>query len=59
MGSVILILFFVVLVAFPGFYIITRKVFKKGSRRAALWLSVLLTALLVVFLAAVMDGAPL
>lgn len=59
MGSVILILFFVILVAFPGFYIITRKVFKRGSRRAAMWLSGLLTALLVVILAVIMAGAPL
>lgn len=59
MGSVILILVFVVLVAFPGFYIITRKVFKHGSRRAALWLSGLVSALLVAVLAVIMAGAPL
>lgn len=59
MGSIILILFFVVLVAFPGIYIITRKVFKRGSRRAALWLSGLVTALLVAVMAVVMAGAPL
>ena len=59
MGAVILILVFAALVGFPGFYIITRKVFKGGSRKAALWLSALVTLLLVVVLAVVMAGAPL
>lgn len=56
MGGVILILVFAALVEFPGFYIITRKVFKGGSRKSALWLSLLVTALFVGVLAALMAG---
>ena len=43
MISVIVILFFVVLLAVPGFYIISRKVFPQGSKKSALTLAVLLT----------------
>ncbi len=56
MGGVILILVFAALVGFPGFYIITRKVFKGGSRKAALWLSLLVTVVFVGALAALMAG---
>ena len=56
MGGVILILVFATLVGFPGFYIITRKVFKGGSRKAALWLSLLVTVVFVGALAALMAG---
>lgn len=56
MGGVILILVFAALVGFPGFYIITRKVFKGGSRKSALWLSLLVTVLFVGVLAALMAG---
>lgn len=56
MGGVILILVFAALVGFPGFYIITRKVFKGDSRKSALWLSLLVTALFVGVLAALMAG---
>lgn len=47
MLSLITIFLFVVLLAVPGFYIITRKVFPKGSKKAAMWISILLTAGLI------------
>lgn len=55
-GGVILILLFLILLAFPGFYIITRKIFPHGSKKAATWLSAGLTALLVVLLILVLKG---
>ncbi len=59
MGGILLILFFVILIAFPGVYIITRKVFARGDRKTALWMAGLVTLLLVVILSVVMAGAPL
>lgn len=59
MADVIIILFFVVLLAFPGFYVITRKIFPGGSRKAAFWLSGLVTAVLVGILTLVMAGVSL
>ncbi len=58
MMSIITILVFVVLLAVPGFYIITRKLFPKGSKKSAIWLSVLLTALLVGILTFVTASTP-
>ena len=58
MISVIVILFFVVLLAVPGFYIISRKVFPPGSKKSALTLAVLLTVLLVGILVAVVAFTP-
>ncbi|WP_428057138.1 hypothetical protein [Candidatus Avelusimicrobium alvi] len=58
MMSIITILVFVVLLAVPGFYIITRKLFPKGSKKSAMWLSVLLTALLVGILTFVTASTP-
>lgn len=58
MMSIITILVFVVLLAVPGFYIITRKLFPRGSKKSAMWLSVLLTALLVGILAFVTASTP-
>lgn len=58
MMSIIGILVFVVLLAVPGFYIITRKVFPKGSKKAAMTLAILLTILLVGILAAVTAFTP-
>ncbi len=52
------ILIFVVLLAFPGFYIITRKIFPKKSKRSATWISVLLTALLIGILATATIATP-
>ena len=51
MAGLIVIFIFVVLMAVPGFYIITRKLFAKNSKRSALWISILLTVLLVAVLA--------
>ncbi len=47
MMGIITILIFVVLLAIPGFYIITRKIFPKRSKKSAMWISILLTVLLV------------
>ena len=58
MISIITILIFVVLLAVPGFYIITRKIFPKGSKKSAMWVSVLLTILLVAILAFVTAATP-
>lgn len=58
MMSIITILVFVVLLAIPGFYIITRKLFPKGSKKSARWISVLLTVLLVGILAFVTASTP-
>lgn len=58
MMSIITILVFVVLLAVPGFYIITRKLFPKGNKKSAMWLSVLLTALLVGILTFVTASTP-
>lgn len=57
MLGILLILLFVVLVAFPGFYIITRRVFPHGRKRTAAWLAAGLTLLLVCILAALMAGS--
>ncbi len=51
MVGLIVIFVFVVLIAVPGFYIITRKMFPKSSKRSTLWITILLTALLVAVLA--------
>lgn len=59
MIGIISILIFVLLLAFPGFYIITRKVFPKKSKRSATWVSVLLTILLIGILATVTIVTPI
>ncbi len=48
------IFLFVILLAVPGFYLITRALFPKQSKRSARILSYVLTALLVSILAIVM-----
>lgn len=54
MTGLLLIFLFVILLALPGFYVITRWVFPKGSKRMARLLSYSLTALLVIILATIM-----
>lgn len=49
-----LIFLFVILLAIPGFYVITRAIFPKHSKRSARIISYILTGLLVAILAAVM-----
>ena len=56
MGGLIAILIFVVLLSLPGFYIITRSVFPRGSKKKAAWISIILTVLLVFILTASMIG---
>ena len=51
MTGLILIFLFVILLAVPGFYIITRAVWPKGSKKTARLVSYLLTALLATILA--------
>ena len=51
MVSLMIIFVFVILLAVPGFYIITRKLFPKNSKRSALWVAIGLTVVLVGFLA--------
>ena len=46
-----LIFLFVVLLAVPGFYLITRAIFPQHSKRAARRIAYLLTALLVTIIA--------
>lgn len=58
MMGLITILFFVVLLAVPGFYIITRKVFPRGSKKSAMWVSILLTVVLVVILVLALTATP-
>ncbi len=57
MGGLILILVFAALLALPGFYIITHSLFPHGSKKTAAYLSVGLTVLLVLILAALMLRA--
>ena len=54
MLGIILIFLFVVFLAWPGFYVLTRWVFPKGSKQTARLLAYSLTALLVAILATVM-----
>ena len=58
MAGIFSILIFVILLAFPGFYIITRKIFPKSSKRSTAWISALLTALLIGILATVTIATP-
>ena len=46
MAGLVIMIVFVVMIGFPGFYIITRKVFPRGSKAKAAWLCALLTAAL-------------
>ena len=57
MAGMILILIFVLLLAFPGFYIITHSIFPRGSKKMAAYIALGLTVLLVLILTAVMLGA--
>ena len=54
MTGIILIFLFVILLAVPGFYIITRAVWPKSSKKSARFVSYLLTVLLTAILAAIM-----
>ena len=52
MTGLVLIFLFVILLAVPGFYIITRAIWPKGSKKTARMASYLLTVLLAAILAA-------
>ena len=54
MTGLIFIFLFVILLAVPGFYVITRGLFPKHSKRSARLVSYVLTALLVAVLASIM-----
>ena len=47
MAGLIVIFCFVILMAVPGFYIITRKIFPKMSKRTVAWITFALTLVLV------------
>ncbi len=49
-----LIFLFVILLAIPGFYVITRAIFPKHSKRSARIVSYILTGLLVAILVTIM-----
>ena len=51
MAGLITIFVFVVLMAVPGFYIITHKIFPNMSKRNVMWITLIATA---VFVAALM-----
>lgn len=57
MWGLVGIFIFVLLLSFPGFYIITRKVFPRGSKRSAVWLSAAVTTILMIGLLLMMFGA--
>ena len=57
MSGLIVIFVFVILMALPGFYIITRKIFPKMSKRCVTRLSCGLTLLLVLALALLIWNA--
>ena len=54
MTGLFLIFVFVILLAIPGFYVMTRAIFPKHSKRSARIVSYILTGLLVAILAAIM-----
>ncbi len=56
MTGLILIFLFVILLAVPGFYLITRWVFPQGSKKNARRIALGLTILLVAALAAGLIG---
>ena len=47
MAGLITIFVFVILLALPGFYIITRKIFPNMSKKNASWLTVIVSVLFV------------
>ncbi len=47
MTGLIIIAVFAVMLGFPGFYIITRKIFPQGSKKTAALVCALLTAAMV------------
>lgn len=51
MVGLICILVFVGLMGFPGFYITTRKIFPKKSKKMAMWISIGVTTVLIALLA--------
>ncbi len=50
MAGLFVIFFFVILMAVPGFYIITRKIFPKMSKRTVAWITMALTIALILAL---------
>ena len=57
MGDMILILIFVILLAFPGFYIIMHSIFPHARKKTLAYIAALLTVLLVCVLLVTMVGA--
>lgn len=59
MWGIISILLFTALLAFPGFYIITRKIFPKKSKKMASWVAGITTAVFLFLLTLGMLGTTL
>lgn len=57
MLGIIFLLVLMVLIAFPGFFIITRKMFPRGPKKTAAWISAGLTTILVLILLGITLGA--
>lgn len=56
MWGLISISIFILLLSFPGFYLITRKVFPRSSKRSAAWISAAVTAVFLAMILAMMLG---
>ena len=56
MWGLVGIFIFVLLLSFPGFYLITRKVFPRSSKRSAAWISAVVTAVFLAMILAMMLG---
>lgn len=59
MWGIIAILIFTALLAFPGFYIITRKIFPRKSKKLASWTAGITTALFLLLLVVSLLGTTL
>ncbi len=56
MWGLLSILIFILLLSFPGFYLITRKIFPRSSKRNAAWISGVVTAVFLAGILAMMFG---
>ena len=58
MAGLVIVIVFVVMIGFPGFYIITRKMFPRSSKAKSAWLCGVLTAALAGLLVYLLTTAP-
>ena len=59
MAGLVILIVFVVMIGFMGFYIITRKIFPRASKAKTAWLCALLTAALAGLLVYLLTTTPL